>query len=257
MNDAGTAPPPAPPDSPAPRRGILGRLLQPGGGRPFGAGWGPSGAFLGIALAVGASFVGALALYPATGTEGLDATLGNQLVLSLSLIGAAAGIAGSMGTAPPISRELGLRGGGTRRWAVLSMQTFFVYLMFAVAFASLVAEPEQTDVADELGFNASVLGAIVAGFAIVVAAPFCEEVFFRGLLFAGLRARIPFAAAAVVSGVIFGSIHLATGNLAAVVPLAVLGAMLAWLYERTGTLWAPIALHAANNAFAFAFLVST
>jgi membrane protease YdiL (CAAX protease family) len=42
-----------------------------------------------------------------------------------------------------------------------------------------------------------------------------------------------------------------------VVPLAVLGAMLAWLYERTGTLWAPIALHAANNALAFAFLVST
>ena len=38
--------------------------------------------------------------------------------------------------------------------------------------------------------------------------------------------------------------------------LAVLGIVLAWLYERTGSLWPPIALHVFNNALAFAVLVS-
>jgi uncharacterized protein len=38
--------------------------------------------------------------------------------------------------------------------------------------------------------------------------------------------------------------------------LSVLGMLLAWLYERTGSLWAPITLHAVNNALAFTVLVT-
>ena len=34
-----------------------------------------------------------------------------------------------------------------------------------------------------------------------------------------------------------------------------MGAAFAWLYQRTGTLWAPIAAHALNNAIALAALV--
>jgi membrane protease YdiL (CAAX protease family) len=37
----------------------------------------------------------------------------------------------------------------------------------------------------------------------------------------------------------------------------VLGILLAWLYERTGSLWLPIMLHVVNNAIAFAVLTST
>ncbi|MNW13365.1 CAAX amino terminal protease self- immunity [compost metagenome] len=34
-----------------------------------------------------------------------------------------------------------------------------------------------------------------------------------------------------------------------------MGAAFAWLYQRTGTLWAPIVAHALNNAIALAALV--
>jgi membrane protease YdiL (CAAX protease family) len=41
-----------------------------------------------------------------------------------------------------------------------------------------------------------------------------------------------------------------------VVQLTVFGLALAWLYERTGSLWPPMALHVLNNALAFAVLTS-
>ena len=64
-------------------------------------------------------------------------------------------------------------------------------------------------------------------------------------------------AAAVISGLIFGSVHLTTGNVAAAFQLSVLGGVLAWLYERTGSIWPTIAVHMVNNALAFTILVST
>jgi membrane protease YdiL (CAAX protease family) len=33
--------------------------------------------------------------------------------------------------------------------------------------------------------------------------------------------------------------------------LAFFGAALAWLYQRTGSLWPPIIVHAVNNSLAF------
>jgi membrane protease YdiL (CAAX protease family) len=41
-----------------------------------------------------------------------------------------------------------------------------------------------------------------------------------------------------------------------VLQLGVFGLWLCWLYERTGSLWPPIAVHALNNAIAFAILTS-
>ena len=39
----------------------------------------------------------------------------------------------------------------------------------------------------------------------------------------------------MISGLIFRSVHLSTGNVAAAFQLSVLGAVLAWLYERGTT----------------------
>ena len=221
----------------------------------MGAEWGPGGAVLGVVSAILVVLVGGLLLYPIVGTEGLDATLANQLVLSLAFVGVAAAIAAGGQISLPFA-ELGVRRPTRPHWIALTVQAFIVVIGFAVVF-NLFAQPEQTDAADQLGFDASVVGAVVAGFAIVVAAPFCEEVFFRGLLFGGLRKHLPFLGAAAVSGAFFGAIHLATGNVAATIQLAFLGVVLAWLYERTGSLWAPMALHAVNNAIAFTILVTT
>ena len=41
-----------------------------------------------------------------------------------------------------------------------------------------------------------------------------------------------------------------------VLQLAVFGVALSWLYERTGSIWPTIGVHALNNAIAFALLTS-
>jgi membrane protease YdiL (CAAX protease family) len=218
--------------------------------------WGVGETLLGVAMVIGLLFLGGIPVFLIAGDSGLDATIGSQVVLEAALLGTALFIAGRETNLPAAVRALGLRRPAVP-WIGLTLLGLLVYLGFAVLFASLVANPEQVDVADQLGFDQSLLGAISAALLIVIVAPVAEEVFFRGFFFGGLRARLPFPWAALLSGLFFGSIHLTTGDAAVAVQLSVLGIVLAYLYERTGSLWAPIALHTINNALAFIVLVST
>lgn len=118
-----------------------------------------------------------------------------------------------------------------------------VYLLFAAVYSSLIVEPKQEDIAK--GFGAVPVQVLL----IVILAPVSEEVCFRGMLFGGLRERLPRLAAALLSGVIFGGLHALTG-ITAVPPLIVFGLVLALLYERTGSILPGILLHVLNNCVA-------
>ena len=84
---------------------------------------------------------------------------------------------------------------------------------------------------------------------IVIAAPISEEVCFRGMLFGGLRERLPRVAAALLAGLVFGALHALTG-VTAVPPLIVFGFVLSLLYEKTGSIVPGILLHMLNNSVA-------
>jgi uncharacterized protein len=93
-----------------------------------------------------------------------------------------------------------------------------------------------------------VLGVMAA----VIAAPLGEEVFFRGFLFGSLRGRLGFWRAAAISAVVFAIFH--------VIPLLMVlmffvGLALAWLYERRGSLVAPIGAHAIFNVIGYTLLL--
>lgn len=77
-----------------------------------------------------------------------------------------------------------------------------------------------------------------------VLAPLWEETFFRGVFFTSLVQRMPFWPAAILSGLAFGLAH---GDLWNLVPLAALGVGLAYVYYRTGNIWANIITHATIN----------
>ena len=77
----------------------------------------------------------------------------------------------------------------------------------------------------------------------MVIAPCTEEVLFRGLLFRYLRDRNGFIPAALISSMLFGLMHDSNSG-----PVAVLGFLLAWLYQRSGSLWLSILLHAMFNS---------
>lgn len=91
---------------------------------------------------------------------------------------------------------------------------------------------------------------ILAGAALV--APFCEEVFFRGLVFVGLLKRMPLWSAVALSAIIFGVAHADLGSL---LPLVIIGCALAWARWRTDSLWPGIVIHVANNATAALVLI--
>lgn len=85
--------------------------------------------------------------------------------------------------------------------------------------------------------------AALAG-AVVVLAPLAEEALFRGLVYGGLRTRLPTWLAAVISAVLFGGAHM---NASLFVPLVLAGLILAMVYERTHSLWPSTVAHATLN----------
>jgi membrane protease YdiL (CAAX protease family) len=85
--------------------------------------------------------------------------------------------------------------------------------------------------------------------AVLVLAPIAEELFFRGFMYASLRGKLPVFWAALITGGLFAAVHPIYGgtrwNLVPVLALA--GVAMCLLYERTGSLWPPIAFHFVMN----------
>jgi membrane protease YdiL (CAAX protease family) len=95
---------------------------------------------------------------------------------------------------------------------------------------------------------------------VIAIAPFSEELLFRGILFRGLRARLTFPVAGGISAVAFGAVHWVPGahwqNAVLLVSvMCFVGFGLAYLYERRGTILAPMAAHATFNVIGFVAIV--
>lgn len=153
-------------------------------------------------------------------------------------------------------RRLGVRRFGPRVLLTLLI-AIFAYIVLSLVISAILS-PEQEDIAENFGANrdASIAVTVLAGFLIVPVAAFAEELFFRGLVFGGLRQSMPLWIAAAISGALFGLGHLTTGDVAVALQLSIFGAILAWTYERDGSLWAPMTLHLLNNALAFTLLIT-
>lgn len=148
-------------------------------------------------------------------------------------------------------RGLGLRAFARAHW----------WLPFVAAATALVAtiaynavlygfglSPEQ-DI-DQL-FNSRIVLPLTF-VAVVIVAPLAEEIFFRGFVFGGLIRPLGVVGAMIASGVLFATFHVQDGNSALLVPLfACIGAGLAWIYYRTGSLWPSIGTHFIFNLVGF------
>ena len=88
-----------------------------------------------------------------------------------------------------------------------------------------------------------------------VLAPLVEELLFRGLIFCGLYRRsrfwayavsmLAFALAHTLGAILYQPVGLTLVNVIVYLPAAY---ALAWIYERSGTIWEAIFLHAGINA---------
>jgi len=210
--------------------------------------WGAQMAVGGVLLALGAGILlGIPAVVidnPVEGDLSPAANVVVQLATALGFLLVPLAVATRWGEASvgQALRRLGLRGFRPRALAWM-LAAVGAYLLFAGLYSALFGAPEQEDIAESFGTVP------VQILLIVIAAPVSEEVCFRGMLFGGLRTRLPRLAAALLSALIFGALHALTG-LSAVPPLIFFGFVLALLYEKTGSIVPGILLHMLNNSVA-------
>jgi len=125
--------------------------------------------------------------------------------------------------------------------ATIALASLFVFLQSKImpgaeTIGKLMAK------ALELG-NAPLLVLILV---IGVLPGLCEEVLFRGVILSLLPRRYSQTKVIVVVGTLFGAFHM---SLARFLPTGLLGALLAFLRLRSGSLWPCMVLHCLHNSF--------
>ena len=222
--------------------------LRPTAPRPS---WGWKQSLWGLLLGMGPFMF----LYAATYSLTSDADVGVEEVTAATalifLFSAAIGYGWQLFAAwlfSVRSADHKLRAWGFRRPTAAIFWTIPLALVAAyiVSYANdLVFNPPDQDIVD--AFPPSAAGIALFAVVAVVMAPLFEELYFRGFVFKGFANSWGWVWGAVVSGAVFSLAHL---QLTLFVPLFVLGFALAWVYQRTGSLWTSIAMHAIFNGLA-------
>lgn len=143
--------------------------------------------------------------------------------------------------------------------AVLGFAAYFGVFLLLVTAAQSFIPVLNTEQRQDVGFEDAVspLKLAMVFIALVILAPVAEEILFRGLLFSGLRKRLRFWGATLITSLLFGVAHIFGGEEGASLlwiaglDTLVLSLVLCYLREKTGRLWAPIYLHAIKNSIAF------
>ncbi len=114
-------------------------------------------------------------------------------------------------------------------------------------------EPEQQNIINNiLSENSSGVFAFMIFFGIIVA-PIAEELLFRGFMQPALRITYGKLQTVLISGFVFALIH---WNAQVFLQIFILGLLLAYLFETTGSLVAPITVHVCHNTATLALLIS-
>lgn len=206
-----------------------------------------------VIFVLGGAIVGAAE----SGVESNAAKLAAQFVVVVGFAAGAAtvGLLDAGGRLRAALDRFGLRRFGLAMVA-LAAGAWVVYAAVQGLLSPILAA-DQGDITKELGSDPTSAASVVATvLVVVVGAAVSEELFFRGVLFASLRNATGLWTAGVLSSALWGSLHLASGNLGVALVLTLFGVVLAWLYEKTGSLWTPIFAHAINNALAVTLLLT-
>ena len=217
------------------------------------ASWGLTAVAAAILVALAGLGVGLIAIRLAVGQEGTESALAFNVSLMVIVV-IMFSTAWFFGPA--------MHGGGARSLGLIqsSSRSMSWLLPPAVLVAVLLFNGAYVAVVSQLGIDFlkpqelpfddySPLALAITGVMVILAGPFAEEVFFRGFILSGLTRRWGPVMGLLVSAAIFGLAH---ASVAIIIPIFVAGALLGWLYLRTGSLWSCVWVHGAQNAVAFA-----
>lgn len=140
-------------------------------------------------------------------------------------------------------------------WLVILRVVSIIYGIIASIVGTILRAKPPTELVTRIPhlFGYGYRGLLVAIVIGALAAPVVEELFFRGFLYPALRRRLGVAGGIVVSAVIFGLFH---ANAWLLFPTTAIGMILAYLYEREGSLGPSIMLHSLNNLISIVIIYS-
>ena len=131
-----------------------------------------------------------------------------------------------------------------KRWALV----FAAFLAATDLFTLAIGKPVVTEFMTTAYLTATVPWLMFA--AIIVAAPFYEELFFRGFLLSGLeRSMLGPMGAICVTAALWASIHVQY-DWYGIATIFLMGLLLGWVRLRSGSLLLTIALHSFGNLVA-------
>lgn len=146
------------------------------------------------------------------------------------------------------------------RFALTSYALYFASFLVVGTVASLLLPGLDTEQMQQLGFENPAGGELAIVFASLVILPsLAEEIIFRGVLYQRLKKYISLRSSVILTSLVFGAAHLellggGSSNWIAAIDTTVFGAFLILAYEKAGSLWSPILLHATKNSIAFVYL---
>jgi uncharacterized protein len=129
----------------------------------------------------------------------------------------------------------------------LGLEQLSIHVLQHAALPGLIERAYREQMDQMMGIFKGPGGLALGILLVGIIAPCAEELFFRGLAYRCFRTRWGPFAGMLASAALFSIIHLNPDGL---LSIFVVGCALAYLYERTGTLVAPITLHATNNIVA-------
>jgi uncharacterized protein len=125
------------------------------------------------------------------------------------------------------------------------------YIILFLAEGGLESVQARTDIIS-VGMSFSWANFLLTLLGAGLLAPISEELYFRGLLHGWFRPRFRLWVRVLLSSALFGLAHF--DSLAVVASSFVLGVANALLYERSKSIWIPIAMHVLTNSTAVILL---
>jgi membrane protease YdiL (CAAX protease family) len=132
--------------------------------------------------------------------------------------------------------------GGLGALTAMAMSYGIFFLIFLIFYLATGRSPVSAETERLQDLSGGYLAFIILN--VVVLAPIFEELFFRGLFYPALRRRMGPMPAIILNGAIFGILHLQPLFM---LSLVLVGVVLAYLYEKTDSLFAPMMAHALYN----------
>ena len=137
-------------------------------------------------------------------------------------------------------------------YTITSVQDLYLWRALGAAGLEVVRQRDMMEsFIGELALVRSVPEFLSVTFVLAVVPAVCEELLFRGYIQQNYSRSMGSGGAVLLTGCVFAFFHLSAANL---VPLALLGWYIGYIYSKTGNLAVPFCAHFVNN-FAALFLL--